>query len=706
MRRHGLLTIKNHIVLYTLLYLIIVCAGYAILVKNHLSMIWNTDALFQYYPTILYAGNLLRECIKGILSGNPAVHFYDLSIALGESIIGALNYYGLNDPMNLLTVFVTDTQSAAIFYALSYFIRIWLAGLCFQRYCHIMGLDDKVSVIAALMYCFSGFTMKGCGRYIEWLPVLMYFPLMLIGSEHTIRNKRISMTLLVATAYGSLTGFYFLYMASLATGIYWIIRLLTIHGRKGITQSVHAICRLFAAYLLGLMLTAPIFLTAVSGYLRSERSGESILDVVLDINNYIPTINEEIVQWAPFVKLSYASYVLIVEFITAFLVFFFRSRRGRQLQIALVMAAAACVMPITGWIFNGFGETNIRWIFLVHFLMALVFAFVLSEVQSVEIRTADGTAHLNWGQYGIRCLAAAIVVVNIVVNIYALYSDHGIGWKNEYVAMEDLDLYTDSPVNDSQVIADDDDLFRIAHTSFTTINGRPENVAMLNDYYGICWWFSIINENGQRLVDLLNGQEELWRSYGVGNVPIYEAFMGAKYYLSLTQTQPATEPEYEVETLTFNDEQWSVYQNPYYFGMAYTRDRGKSTALWEERDSMESYYMALYDRYIDSRMPVETTYVENADIFLFSVNDSEDDELVVLVLYDPNWHAYVDGVEVEITRADVAFMSVPINTDSSEVVFRYVPSEFYIGFAFVGLAIVILLIHRIVITRGSKISTV
>lgn len=700
MKQRGTLTIKTPLVLYTVLFLIIVVGGYSILAWNHLSMVWNTDALFQYYPTLIYTGEYLRNIVKGFLSGEPTVQFYDLSIAMGENIIGALNYYGLNDPINLLTVFVTSTESAAVFYALSYFIRIWMAGLCFQWYCRTMGLDARVSVVASLMYCFSGFTMKGCGRYIEWLPVLMYFPLMLIGSERSIRKRQISLILLLATAYGSLTGFYFLYMASLTMGIYWIVRLLSINGWKNLTESLAAICRLFSAYVLGLMLTAPVFLTTVSSYLRSRRAENSITDVLLDINNYIPTINDEIVQCSPFTQLSYSSYILIVEFIAVFLLFFFCNRKSRQLQIAVLIAFVASALPITGWIFNGFGETNIRWIFIVHFLMALVFAYVLSEVQTVEIRLKDDNAHLRWNRQGIRIVAAAIIVINVVINIYALYSDHGIGWQNEYVATEDLALYMDSPVNYSEVIANDDALYRVTHAALTDVNGRPENDAMLNGYYGIRWWLSMTNGGAQLLSDTLNDGPGHWRSWGYFNNPIYEAFSGIKYYLC-SEDEAANEPEFLVDTLTFNNKTWDVYENPYYFGMAYTRDREQSAILWADKDSMQSYYEAVYRQFIDGKDPISVEYDKKADTVAMRV-DTDEDELVVLVSYEPNWHAYVDGVEVEIANTDIAFMSIAIEPGVHEVVLHYVATEFYVGCAFMGLAILILIIRAIGITKDQR----
>lgn len=390
---------KVYTAYYSMLFLCVVAIGYSVLLRNNRSMVWYIDALNQYYPTLLYIGKMLRSGIKGVLAGNLQVHFYDLSLAMGESIIGTLNYYGLGDPITLLAVFANQSNGIYI-YAFSYFLRVWLAGLAFQRYCTEMGMDRRVSIVASLMYCFSGFTMKGGGRYIEWLSVLVYFPLMLIGTERTIRNKRVSLTLLFTTAYGSLCGFYFLYMSSLAMGIYWIIRLLSVYGFKDLLSCIRTGCRFAIAYILGLLVTAPIFLTAVTAYLSSKRSSSGILDILLDPSNWIPALNEEFYKLSPVFQHGYFGYILIVEYMALFLLFFFRGRRSRQLQIASVMAFVAVLLPITGWVFNGFGETNVRWVFLVHFLMALVFVHVLSSMQ--------GGGNLGVGYDGADPMAAPI----------------------------------------------------------------------------------------------------------------------------------------------------------------------------------------------------------------------------------------------------------------------------------------------------------
>jgi len=53
--------------------------------------------------------------------------------------------------------------------------------------------------------------------------------------------------------------------------------------------------------------------------------------------------------------------------------------------------------------------------------------------------------------------------------------------------------------------------------------------------------------------------------------------------------------------------------------------------------------------------------------------------LVLLDNYYPDWKAYVDGVAVEIYRADYTFRAVPLDRGNHQVEFRFEPHYFYLG---------------------------
>ncbi len=78
----------------------------------------------------------------------------------------------------------------------------------------------------------------------------------------------------------------------------------------------------------------------------------------------------------------------------------------------------------------------------------------------------------------------------------------------------------------------------------------------------------------------------------------------------------------------------------------------------------------------DSKLLVET----DKDGLLF-VSDS----------YFPGWHAYVDGIEVKIHKADFAFRAIEVSKGKHEVVMTYKPESFYLGLK-VALATFIILV--------------
>lgn len=67
--------------------------------------------------------------------------------------------------------------------------------------------------------------------------------------------------------------------------------------------------------------------------------------------------------------------------------------------------------------------------------------------------------------------------------------------------------------------------------------------------------------------------------------------------------------------------------------------------------------------------------------------------------YYPGWKAYVDGKEVPIYRANLAFRAVPVPKGNHTVSFRYTPLSFYSG---LGLTIIGILLSVWIVKRGSR----
>ena len=84
-------------------------------------------------------------------------------------------------------------------------------------------------------------------------------------------------------------------------------------------------------------------------------------------------------------------------------------------------------------------------------------------------------------------------------------------------------------------------------------------------------------------------------------------------------------------------------------------------------------------------------YESDSDAFLY-VSDT----------YYPGWHAYVDGKETKIYRANLAFRAIKVPKGKHTVVFKYIPMSFYIGLCLtiIGILLCMILIMR---DKGSRI---
>ncbi|MBR6229774.1 MAG: hypothetical protein IKQ97_08560, partial [Eubacterium sp.] len=71
-------------------------------------------------------------------------------------------------------------------------------------------------------------------------------------------------------------------------------------------------------------------------------------------------------------------------------------------------------------------------------------------------------------------------------------------------------ISVDSPVRCSSVIRSDPGLYRVSARHFGPANERPENAAMLYGYYGLTYWFSMVNGYTQEGINAMAGYGEIF----------------------------------------------------------------------------------------------------------------------------------------------------------------------------------------------------
>lgn len=155
------------------------------------SFVWATDGREQHFPALVYIGKMLREFIRSILSGSPQFKMWDLNIGLGSDVISTLNYYGLGDPLNLLSVFVPARYTEYL-YDFLIILRIYLAGISFSIFCFYKKTNRNGAFIGYFIYAFSGFVLTYGIKHPFFINPLIYFPLLLLGLDKLLKKKSLS----------------------------------------------------------------------------------------------------------------------------------------------------------------------------------------------------------------------------------------------------------------------------------------------------------------------------------------------------------------------------------------------------------------------------------------------------------------------------------------------------------------------------------
>lgn len=647
---------------YTIAFVIIELIIYGGFIRNHVTLIWDADALGQYYPAFLYVGKYWREVLSNLLAGNLALPRFDLAIGMGEDVIGAMNYYGFGDPINVLALFA-NASNGTVVYVISYYIRLWLGGLAFLYYCRRMNLKDWPAVLGALIYATCGWGIAGGLRYVAWGSALIYTPLMMAGAEELIRKTGRYLLFVVSIVFGALCGFYFLYMSSLALGFYCLIRVGYTYGFKE-GKGGRIIERLLGFYVLAIVIVSPVFYPAVKAFFNSERTID-IHAVLTTWYLYKPSLQ----RIRDFLMLSikpddfnYMMGVLVVEY-AVIVLYLIRTKRARKRQMlaALVVALITILFPMSDWLFNGFAEANLRWVYILHMMFAVIFVAALSEENILPL----GEKNTAVGRVLPYAVIAVLAIGNIIYNGWSVYYETGANWIAEFCTEDEVQGYLDTPTHYAG-LEDDTDLYRITNDTFSDLTGRPENLAIINDYYGLTFWFSIINYNTQMYVNASDDSALEHRSFGFNQSPYTEALAGCKYYIA---SKVLTDTAYELDH-AFEDglgQTWYLYRNPYYVGMAYCMNDPEVT--YNYTDSTEAENERLYSMMIPDAV-TSIDYDAGHDRCTVTVDADTASRVVLAFPCNSEWHAYVDGEEVSVEMFGM-YVSAEVNAGTHVVEFRY-----------------------------------
>lgn len=322
----------------------------------------SNDGFKQIYRALLYLSNYYKTILNNIFVNHTfIIPQWDFVLGEGGDIIETFHYYGLGDPINLLSVFFNESN-LYIFHDISIFIRMYLAGFVFSKLCFYKKYNNSIVVLAgSLLYAYSSYAIRVLTNYIYFINPLIYFPLIILAIEKLIEENKGTL-LTIAVALASITSIYFFYMIVIATVIYVAIRLVTVN--YSFKEIINKLIKIFVYSLFGVLISSIIFMPAAYSMLGNSRIGEK-LDIALfySADEYLELFTNMVFNnysgWynGGYTVLGYFGIISILI-----------NKGNKTLKVLLLASLIVMSFPFFGSLFNGMTYIVNRYEFFLCFL--------------------------------------------------------------------------------------------------------------------------------------------------------------------------------------------------------------------------------------------------------------------------------------------------------------------------------------------------
>ncbi|MDO5134190.1 MAG: YfhO family protein, partial [Eubacteriales bacterium] len=442
-REAGLNREAKFLLYYTVVFAAASWLAFRYFPENGKRMVWKQDGLTQHYVALCYYARWGRSILRSILRGKPSFPTFNLHIGYGADLLTTLQYYVIGDPFSLPAVFVPQ-KYMLWFHDAMIILRLYVAGICFDRYCCKMGYRKIAgNLCGAVVYLFGNYTLFGI-RHPYFLNALIWFPLLLIGAECILRGeggRRFS----AAVFLSCISNFYFFYMLVLLTVMYTVWRTLRLFlfpvlfqnvqndhndynnnrknkdgrrteraGRRNprsLTEAWKQIGRLTLHFisrgLLGTAMGMCLFLPVILRFLGDPRSSGGVANPFFYQKEYYTGFAEAFISYGT--KITLENWTCMgfgaAGLLGVLALFLGRKGRHSDLKAAWLVMLAMTLFPAAGVVMNGFTYPANRWGWAFTLLCAFITVAALPEIAVFPVGRM-AVLYICLGVYAIICRQA------------------------------------------------------------------------------------------------------------------------------------------------------------------------------------------------------------------------------------------------------------------------------------------------------------
>lgn len=565
--------------------------------QNQQATFGGWDSVTQMYPVLTYVKKFWENIFQSILLGELEIPMMEWTLGMGEDLIITLNWHGFGDPFYFFAIFVSESYLPQ-FYSFLFYFRVLLGGIGFYFLVRNIspGKSDLAYIVGALSYCFTGFMVQS-NFHIIFVHMMVYLPLMLLGALRVLDGKRKGL-LGVSAFLFALSGFYFLYIASVGLGIFVIYQL--VRRKIKLQDSVILILQMVAEYLVGLCLGAVYLVPSFVGFLGSNRAS-TVKEIPLllsmeqlkkmAVNIFLPSYDD-----FPVLAVSTICFICVM-------LLFMDWKRHRERIIICVFLLLACV-PVVSCIMSGFGEIYDRWEILITIYAAYLVVLIWDELIHINLVQKGILALSGLGIYGmarlfdvedhqrfgvtVKCYILISVVLLLLGPIckrikrekcfyYILFVIAVItlmyNWK-EAARTREYSYVQERNIVKEFEIGREEEFYRIDNSRTAMELKIGLNHGLLMNYPSVSEFFSIENPYYTKALLSWNANAQATGNHmntGMDSRSVLETLASVKYYI-WNNTQPTKIPYGYIKKKMTNDGEWVMYENPYALPILYGYD--------------------------------------------------------------------------------------------------------------------------------------
>lgn len=620
---------RKYLLNYTFCFLILSLAMLLPLLLAGKSLVWIGDGDAQYFPYLHYVGNYLRDFAENLFQGDFSVKMYDFTLGMGDDV----NAVFRSHPLDFLSVLVPGRYTEVLYNLLT-LLRMYLAGLGFSAFCLYMKRPASVALLGSMVYLSCGYVMKLGMMHPTFLSAMIVLPLLLLGAEQVMKKGSILLFSFV-TAMGFLSNYYFMYMCTLALGVYVLVRFFELYQDRRGREFFSLAFRMGGAYLLGLGMTAAVLFPTImrltsSLRLETESAGENLL-FYENWKRYYQWFLDLIVPYRNTGSNTHLNFC-VLALPAAVLLFLQKGRKYLGLKAALVLEVVMLLIPAGGYVMAGFSNVNNRWTFLLSFTLALACVLVFQEfhVLTKKAKRAllilclafGGAAAYDYlfqakNPYVLlgfgELLAAAsllafgtnlwrgkkermralfgLVMVSTLINSYATFSPSLGNMSSQFTDRgQVLSDYETSPYTRYSRI-EEDGFFR---TDTSVMGTGKENCSVILGYQGVSMYNSVLNGDlTQYLLDQESpGINAVHRIFGLDGRTASEALANVTYYMTAAGDEQQVPYGFALDQQASTAE-YFIYKNQHPLAFGYTYDTVISREDYEKLSPLERQQVML-----------------------------------------------------------------------------------------------------------------